>query len=286
MILNKKIFLEMIETVISNFCFISLFFTMLVYWIQSNFRIVSKNLTFGSLCTSNFMLFLLLSVRWYESHHFPISNLFYESLLFICWSFTSLQCFFEVYTSEKWLGILITPVTFIIFCFNTCFIPVQFQISQPLIPALQSNWLVMHVTVMLISYASLICGSLLEIAFLLLFYSNLKSLISYKQTILIKLDHYSYRLISFGFPFLTLGILSGAIWANEAWGSYWSWDPKETWAFITWIVFAIYLHTRYIYNWSGFKSSILGSFGFIIIWICYIGVNLLGKGLHSYGWLI
>ena len=99
------------------------------------------------------------------------------------------------------------------------------------------------------------------------------------------LDNLSYRILGLGFPLLTMGLLSGAIWANQTWGSYWSWDPKETWALITWFIFAIYFHTRLSKGWSGFKSALLASFGFIIIWICYLGVNLMGKGLHSYGFL-
>ena len=99
------------------------------------------------------------------------------------------------------------------------------------------------------------------------------------------LDNLSYRILGFGFPLLTMGLFSGAIWANQTWGSYWSWDPKETWALITWFIFAIYFHIRLSKGWSGFKSSLLASFGFIIIWICYLGVNLMGKGLHSYGFL-
>ena len=175
----------------------------------------------------------------------------------------------------------------------------------PLIPALQSNWLMMHVTVMILSYATLISGALLSISFLIFNYlkfineinlqdfkpktSNNLILTSlnfqeYNFKFINTLDNLSYRLISIGFSFLTIGILSGAVWANEAWGSYWSWDPKETWALITWIFFAIYLHTRLIKGWKGQKSAIIASFGFITLWICYLGVNLLGKGLHSYGW--
>lgn len=85
--------------------------------------------------------------------------------------------------------------------------------------------------------------------------------------------------------FLTLGILSGAVWANETWGTYWSWDPKETWALITWLTFAAYLHTRLLYGWQGVKPASIASLGFILVWVCYLGVNLLGKGLHSYGFL-
>lgn len=98
------------------------------------------------------------------------------------------------------------------------------------------------------------------------------------------LDSFSYRTLGLGFPLLTIGILSGAVWANEAWGSYWSWDPKETWALITWLVFAIYLHTRLSKGWRGEKPAAIAVAGFFVVWICYLGVNLLGSGLHSYGW--
>jgi len=98
------------------------------------------------------------------------------------------------------------------------------------------------------------------------------------------LDNLSYRTLGLGFPLLTIGILSGAVWANEAWGSYWSWDPKETWALITWLVFAIYLHTRLSKGWRGNRPALIAVAGFFVVWICYLGVNLLGTGLHSYGW--
>jgi cytochrome c-type biogenesis protein CcsB len=100
------------------------------------------------------------------------------------------------------------------------------------------------------------------------------------------LDNISYRIIGLGFPLLTIGIIAGAVWANEAWGSYWSWDPKETWALITWLVFAAYLHARITKGWQGRRPAILASTGFVVVWICYLGVNLLGKGLHSYGWFL
>jgi cytochrome c-type biogenesis protein CcsB len=99
-----------------------------------------------------------------------------------------------------------------------------------------------------------------------------------------QLDSLSYRSITVGFLLLTVGLISGAVWANEAWGNWWSWDPKETWALICWLVYAAYLHTRISRGWQGRKSAILASIGLLIISICYIGVNLLGVGLHSYGW--
>lgn len=184
----------------------------------------------------------------------------------------------------------------------------------PLIPALRSNWLMMHVSVMLLSYATLLSGSLLSISFLFLSWiqsvnstsnselalqnsnKQLNTILSFfqisKKTMFFKfedldnLDNLSYRLIGIGFSFLTIGILSGAVWANEAWGSYWSWDPKETWALIAWIAFAVYLHSRLVEGWRGEKPALIASLGFLILWICYLGVNLLGKGLHSYGWFL
>jgi cytochrome c-type biogenesis protein CcsB len=100
------------------------------------------------------------------------------------------------------------------------------------------------------------------------------------------LDNISYRMIGLGFPLLTIGIIAGAVWANEAWGSYWSWDPKETWAMITWLIFAAYLHARITRGWQGRKPALLAASGFVVVWVCYLGVNLLGKGLHSYGWFL
>jgi cytochrome c-type biogenesis protein CcsB len=163
---------------------------------------------------------------------------------------------------------------------------------------------------MMVSYATLIIGSLLSIFYLSIIFflqksyfsiqnstqqkffnsaNSSSSISSFSQTsskFLDLIDVWSYRIIGLGFPFLTLGIISGAVWANEAWGSYWSWDPKETWAFITWLVFASYLHSRLLKGWQGIKAALIGTLGFFVIWICYLGVNFLGKGLHSYGWIL
>jgi cytochrome c-type biogenesis protein CcsB len=151
----------------------------------------------------------------------------------------------------------------------------------------------------MVSYATLLVGSLFCILYLSLeIFSkrNKNVLVSSsilsqnqnvsKSSLLETLDIWSYRIIGLGFPFLTLGIISGAVWANEAWGSYWSWDPKETWAFITWLVFATYLHSRIVKGWQGKKAATVGSFGFFVIWVCYLGVNFLAKGLHTYGWIL
>lgn len=211
----------------------------------------------------------------------------------------------------KLIGSITSPSALFTNAFATFSLPAEMQKASPLVPALQSNWLMMHVTVMIISYSALILGSLLSIAFLILISTNPSSTTSSpsfaglagngkglqanqqksneifqktKQSLAWNFDNLSYRVLGIGFPFLTIGILSGAVWANEAWGSYWSWDPKETWALLTWLIFAIYLHARITKGWQGKKPAIIASFGFFAIWICFLGVNLIGEGLHSYGW--
>jgi cytochrome c-type biogenesis protein CcsB len=220
-------------------------------------------------------------------------------------------------TKSKIIGSLILPLILLIQGFANLSLPIAMQKSTPLVPALQSNWLMLHVSMMILSYATLLFGSLFSLLYLALpkennikttnsesefqsknyliqvnasnlsfdQFSNLTEIKSTRIKLLESLDNWSYRTIGLGFPFLTIGIISGAVWANEAWGTYWSWDPKETWALITWLIFAAYLHARLTKGWTGKKTAILGALGFFVVWICYLGVNFLGKGLHSYGWL-
>jgi len=99
------------------------------------------------------------------------------------------------------------------------------------------------------------------------------------------LDDVTYRMIAIGWPLLTAGIITGAVWANSAWGTYWSWDPKETWSLITWFVYAIYLHARYVRGWKGAQMAVISAVGFLAVIFTYLGVNLVLSGLHSYGGL-
>nr|YP_009523729.1 cytochrome c heme attachment protein [Solanum dasyphyllum]AXQ38666.1 cytochrome c heme attachment protein [Solanum dasyphyllum] len=254
----------------------------------------------------------LLVTRWISSGHFPLSDL-YESLIFLSWSFSFIHIIPYFKKNVFILSKITGPSAILTQGFATSGILTEIHQSGILVPALQSEWLIMHVSMMILGYAALLCGSLLSVALLVItFRKNRKLFYIYKSNgflnasffvgenvfentsffsaknyyrfqLIQQLDYWSYRIISLGFTFLTIGILSGAVWANEAWGSYWNWDPKETWAFITWIVFAIYLHTRTNRNLRGANSAIVASIGFLIIWICYFGVNLLGIGLHSYG---
>jgi cytochrome c-type biogenesis protein CcsB len=384
------------ENFFANSSFFFLFLSMISYWVQIAFNIQKWNIGRITMFIANFCLLSLLILRWKESGHFPLSNL-YESLMFLSWSLSTFHLLleniesgvqnsatefsasnlgtrntiFDFFKNQKeenkisieklsvfnlsnqgsgspqisrkekrfLVGAFTSPTALFINAFATFRLPLEMQHSSPLVPALQSNWLMMHVTVMILSYSALICGSLLSIAFLIVtknlqfdgksekkssentqsalstfsfqnseifsdqkfaFSSDLQmeantmlntiknqntSQMQMKKKFAENLDNLSYRILGIGFPLLTIGILSGAVWANEAWGSYWSWDPKETWALATWLVFAIYLHLRISKGWRGKKPAILASLGFVTVWICFLGVNLLGEGLHSYGFL-
>nr|YP_010567103.1 cytochrome c biogenesis protein [Tofieldia ulleungensis]UZC33216.1 cytochrome c biogenesis protein [Tofieldia ulleungensis] len=270
--------------------------------------------------TTSFSITGLLVIRWIYSGHLPLSNL-YESLMFLSWSFSIIHIipYFHNHKNKNYLSAITAPSAIFTQGFATSGLSTEMHQSAILVPALQSKWLMMHVSMMVLSYATLLFGSLFSIALLVItfrkkikiFGKNKNFLIKsfffgeieylnekrnvleqtsflsfrnyYKYQLTQKLDYWSYRVISLGFTFLTVGILSGAVWANEAWGSYWNWDPKETWAFITWTIYAIYSHTRTNQSLQGSNSAIIASLGFLIIWICYFGVNLLGIGLHSYG---
>jgi cytochrome c-type biogenesis protein CcsB len=282
----------------------------LSFWAVSGGR--SSGLVRLLVAAANLALTAQLVLRWWDAGHFPISNL-YESLCFLAWGCTLTQLLVERSWNSPLVPAAATPMALGCVAFASFALPDRLQEASPLVPALRSSWLVMHVSVIMISYAALLVGSLLSVAVLftdranqLQLRSNSIGSGSYRQGRLamegpqlesgsIKLssetigiaetlDSLSYRTITVGFLLLSVGLVSGAVWANEAWGSWWSWDPKETWALICWLVYAAYLHTRLIRGWQGRKPAIVASAGLVVIAVCYIGVNLLGLGLHSYGW--
>jgi cytochrome c-type biogenesis protein CcsB len=346
-----------LQNLLDNSSFAVLFATMLVFWVHVAFPNLPylRSLGNAGMAISNLCIATLLGARWIDAGYFPLSNL-YESLFFLAWGLTTMHIVVNRIgnksandTAKRLIGAFISPLAMGITAFAALALPSGMQISEPLVPALKSNWLMMHVSVMLLSYAALMTGSILAIAFLIVtrgqdvvlqgssFGTNLRSVadanhpnnpnpetfaafavesmgsilnagnlqtantatitaeviapktkpLSLRRlTIGETLDNLSYRAIGLGFPLLTIGIIAGGVWANEAWGSYWSWDPKETWSLITWLVFAAYLHTRITKGWQGRKPAILASVGLLVVWTCYLGVNLLGKGLHSYGWFL
>jgi cytochrome c-type biogenesis protein CcsB len=261
---------------------------------------------------ANLALTAQLVLRWWQSGHFPISNL-YESLCFLAWACTLTQLLVERSYPSPIVAAAATPMGLGCVAFASFALPDQLQQAAPLVPALRSSWLVMHVSVIMVSYAALLVGSLLSLAVLFtdrgqqleLRSSSIGSgafrqaslaaegpaasgleLSSASLSLSEQLDSLSYRTITVGFLLLSIGIVSGAVWANEAWGSWWSWDPKETWALICWLVYAAYLHTRLSRGWQGRRPAMVAVAGLVVICVCYIGVNLLGIGLHSYGWFL
>lgn len=310
-----------IQNYLDNLTFLSLFIGMLAYWTSVSFTTLKSGAKVGfiSVCVANLAIFTNLGSRWLENGYFPLSNL-YESLLFFTWGITAITVVIERNIAISLIGAVTSPLSLFVIGFATLSLPEGMQKAAPLVPALKSNWLMMHVSIMMLSYSTLITGSLLSILFLVLTLGKNVSLqgsslggtnlqqvetrnmsmavlegtintnkeklrSSDSLSLLETLDNLSYRIIGLGFPLLTTGIIAGAVWANEAWGAYWSWDPKETWALITWFVFAAYLHARITKSWQGKRPAILASIGFVVVWICYLGVNFLGKGLHSYGWV-
>jgi cytochrome c-type biogenesis protein CcsB len=309
-----------IQSYLDNLTFLALFIAMLGYWTNISFTSLKLGAKIGfvSVCIANLAIFVNLGSRWLENGYFPLSNL-YESLMFFIWGITAITIVIERNVAISLIGAVTSPLSLFVVAFATLSLPEGMQKAAPLVPALKSNWLMMHVSIMMLSYSTLITGSLLSILFLVLTLgknvslqgnsmgsvqseefstrnmsmavleaslSNQQDNINSKSLSLLEtLDNLSYRIIGLGFPLLTTGIVAGAVWANEAWGAYWSWDPKETWALITWFVFAAYLHARITKSWQGKRPALLASVGFVVVWICYLGVNFLGKGLHSYGWI-
>ena len=254
----------------------------------------------------NFFIALQLLARWNISGHFPISNL-YESLYFLAWGICLGQLLVEKEYTTPIISAIAIPIELLTVSFACFVLPDDLKLSSNLVPALRSSWLIMHVSVVMLSYAALILGSLLSASVLFIHkkeplqirssstgtggfrvnntypISNLFEPIEFSHSE--QLDTLSYRSILVGFVLLTLGLITGAIWANEAWGTWWSWDPKETWAFISWLFYAAYLHMRISKGWQGRRPALLATVGFFVVLICYIGVNFLGIGLHSYGWI-
>jgi len=229
---------------------------------------------------------LAIVLRWVESYrleigHAPFSNL-YESLIFFAWTIALLYLIVEWRTKNKTAGAFVIPLAFLAMAYAS-FSPNITSRIQPLIPALQSNWLITHVITCFFAYAAFGVSFGLSLMYFLKRLDNLKRNNAFLKLIpqTAVLDDLNYQMVAIGFLMLTLGIITGSVWASTAWGRYWGWDPKETWSLITWLVYAAVLHSRMVRGWTGRKIAILCIIGFSCVLITYFGVNYLA-GLHSY----
>ena len=214
--------------------------------------------------------------RTIEVKHAPFVTT-YESVAFWAWLIALTYLVLQFRLRIKILGALVTPLAFLTLA-GASLLPEGYKASRPLMPALQSRWLEFHIATCFIGYACFAVSFAVGIAYLLKRTNNPDARLSKD-----KLDMIGYKAITVGFPFLTIGIIAGAMWANVAWGSYWQWDPKETWSLITWFIYAIYLHLRVVGKWKGKYSAIVSVVGFVAVVFTFFGVNYLLSGLHSYG---
>lgn len=227
---------------------------------------------------------IAIGLRWQESYqmgigHAPLTNM-YESVVFFAWSIVLLHILLSWKYNIKMLGAFTIPFAFLAMAYAS-FSTVGKGIN-PLVPALQSNWLVSHVVTCFIGYAGFALAAGLGIVYFIKASQKSHGENSRLPSLQI-IDELTHKMMVFGFIWLTLGIITGAVWANSAWGTYWSWDPKETWSLITWFIYALTLHAKFTRGWSGKKIAILSIFGFLCVLFTYYGVNFWLSGLHSYG---
>ncbi len=277
----------MINSVILSYITFIYFASFMLYLLmmvmgKEVFGRLASILTVGALIAHTFAMIL----RWIESYRFdmghaPLSN-FYESLIFFAWAVVLLYLLIEWRTKNRSIGTFASLLALLIMAYAS-FGSVDSRI-QPLVPVLKSNWLITHVITSFIGYAALGIAFCLSLTYLIKKMDNPK-----RKSVFLKaipdseiLDELSYQMIIIGFVLLTLCIITGSVWAHSAWGRYWGWDPKETWSLITWLVYAIILHSRMMRGWRGKKMAILSIIGFFCVIFTYLGVNFILPGLHSY----
>ncbi len=225
-------------------------------------------------------------LRWVESYrlgigHAPLSNM-YESLIFFSWILTLIYLIVERANKNRVVGAFVAPIAFLAMAYASLSPNINDRI-QPLVPALKSNWLIAHVVTSFIGYAAFGIAFGISIMYLLKQReggSGGRLLALFPEARV--LEALNHQMVMFGFLFLSGGIITGAVWANSAWGTYWSWDPKETWSLITWFIYATLLHARLMRGWRGKRLAYISIIGFGAVLFTYFGVNLL-PGLHSYG---
>ncbi len=225
-------------------------------------------LSAGALAQTAYMI-----LRWIEAGRAPFSNMF-ESLVLFAWAMVVVYLALRVRHDVPVLAAATALLAVLTLAYASAF---ESDI-KPLMPALRSNWLTVHVFTCFLGYGAFAIAALSSVSYLI----AARNGSSVRPEIADAFDAATAKTISFGFLFLTVGIISGAVWANSAWGTYWSWDPKETWSLITWFVYAVFLHCRFMRGWKGKPAAWISVIGFASVIFTYFGVNFLLSGLHSY----
>lgn len=182
----------------------------------------------------------------------------------------------------RWLGL---PVTMLAAVGNGLAVTVFYVAVAPLVPALHSVWFLIHIVAAAIAGAAFNVGGLMSILYLIKKRAEDRGTVrGYLERVpdSRKIDLISYRFLALAFPLWTFTVVAGAIWAEYAWGRYWGWDPKETWALVTWVIYACYLHARSTAGWRGTRAAVIAIIGLASFWFNFVGINLLVSGLHSY----
>lgn len=252
--------------------------SMVCYFIFFMFR-REKLSNYGSILVKAGVIFhtIALTTRAVEASRLPLANQ-YEFATSFAWGIAVTFVGFEWKYKFKALGTFVTPLLLLV----AFYAALQSRDIRPLMPALQSNWITIHVSTAIFSYGAFAIACGVSIMYLIRDKLSQDAFISNHMPSLEMLDLISYRAIALGFIMLTVVIISGAIWADKAWGRYWQWDPKETWSFITWVIYSIYLHVRLSKGWKDKKAAWFAVLGFAAILFTYIGVNTLLVGYHSY----
>jgi cytochrome c-type biogenesis protein CcsB len=239
---------------------------------------------------SAFMIlgFLLLTAavifRGISAHRVPWGNM-YEFSITGAFAFSGAYLFALKKYKLRWLGL---PVSLAVLLTLGTAITLLYRPSAPLVPALKSTWLVIHVSAAIISGGVFLLANCVAAAYLILDryeQKGVRPVWAQRLPSLEVLDNLSYRLVALVFPLWTFAVIAGAIWAESAWGRYWGWDPKETWAFITWVAYAAYLHARITVGWRGRKAAWLCLFAGSTFLFNYIYINVWGTGRHTYSGL-
>lgn len=260
---NKLFFITMVTYVVATISYI-------IYASFKDERIGKISmwiLAAGLLCQT-----IALILRLVATGRGPFVTI-YETMVFWSWLIALIFLIFQFRYRIRVLGVLIAPLAFLAIALASLFS----SETQNLVPALQSYWLEFHIATCFVAYACFAISFAAGLAYLIKRTDKPESMLSKEN-----LDIIGYKSISLGFPFLTLGVVLGAIWGNVAWGRYWGWDPKETWSLITWFIYALYLHLRIVSKLKAKHCAIVSIVGLLAVIFTFFGVNFLLSGLHAY----